>query len=231
VAGRGAGSLLDDAAPPRAPRPEWETLRPGERLNLGAYGLFTVAERRSATYASAEGDLPFVAAPGAEFRYADISGADGSLGRSLRRRSRPRRLLRRTARWSSPTSESKGSPRGRSGRPARKRRRSTARAAAEPCRSRTRPRPSGSPAAIAGHCLVPRCASPGEIEGPRRSSSTGEALGRALQAAAPARGGRDAWTDTAYVVPRRRREEDDFRRHGNLLLRPEYLLKETKSEA
>jgi len=65
---------------PAPPVPEWETLRPGERLNLGAYGLFTVAERRDATYASAEGDLPFVAPPGAVFRYADISGADGSLG-------------------------------------------------------------------------------------------------------------------------------------------------------
>jgi len=60
--------------------PEWEQLHPGERLNLGAYGLFTVTERRSATYASAEGDLPFVAPPGALFRYADISGGDGSLG-------------------------------------------------------------------------------------------------------------------------------------------------------
>ncbi len=60
--------------------PEWEALHPGERLNLGAYGVFTVAERRSATYVSAEGDLPFVAPPGAEFRYADISGGDGSLG-------------------------------------------------------------------------------------------------------------------------------------------------------
>lgn len=65
---------------PAPPVPEWETLRPGERLNLGAYGLFTVAERRDATYASAEGDLPFVAPPGSVFRYADISGADGSLG-------------------------------------------------------------------------------------------------------------------------------------------------------
>ncbi|HQR67114.1 MAG TPA: DUF4178 domain-containing protein, partial [Thermoanaerobaculia bacterium] len=65
---------------PAPPVPEWETLRPGERLNLGAYGMFTVAERRDATYASAEGDLPFVAPPGAVFRYADISGADGSLG-------------------------------------------------------------------------------------------------------------------------------------------------------
>ena len=65
---------------PAPPVPEWERLDPGQRLNLGAYGLFTVAERRSAAYISAEGDLPFVAPPGAVFHYADISGADGSLG-------------------------------------------------------------------------------------------------------------------------------------------------------
>ncbi len=65
---------------PAPPVPEWEQLQPGQPLRLGAYGLFTVAERRQALYASAEGDLPFVAPPGSVFRYADISGADGSLG-------------------------------------------------------------------------------------------------------------------------------------------------------
>ena len=65
---------------PAPPVPEWEQLEPGQSLSLGSYGLFTVAERRDATYASAEGDLPFVAPPGSVFRYADISGADGSLG-------------------------------------------------------------------------------------------------------------------------------------------------------
>jgi hypothetical protein len=75
---QGAFWMMLPLPPPAAP--EWEGLRPGERLNLGAYGLFTVAERRDATYVSAEGDLPFVAPPGAVFRYADISGTDGSLG-------------------------------------------------------------------------------------------------------------------------------------------------------
>jgi hypothetical protein len=75
---QGAFWMMQPFPPPAAP--EWDQLQPGERLNLGAYGLFTVAERRDATYASAEGDLPFVAPPGAVFRYADISGADGSLG-------------------------------------------------------------------------------------------------------------------------------------------------------
>lgn len=74
---QGAFWMMQPLPAPAAP--EWAQLEPGERLNLGAYGLFTVAERRDATYASAEGDLPFVASPGAVFRYADISGADGSL--------------------------------------------------------------------------------------------------------------------------------------------------------
>ncbi len=62
------------------PVPEWTTLSPGQSLDLGAYGRYVIAEVREATYASAEGDLPFVAPPGSTFRYADVSGADGSLG-------------------------------------------------------------------------------------------------------------------------------------------------------
>jgi len=65
-------------APP--PVPEWTQLAPGQSLDLGAYGRFAVAEVRQATYVSAEGDLPFEAPPGSVFRYADLSGADGSLG-------------------------------------------------------------------------------------------------------------------------------------------------------
>ncbi|HQQ78325.1 MAG TPA: DUF4178 domain-containing protein [Thermoanaerobaculia bacterium] len=62
------------------PVPDWTQLAPGQPLDLGAYGRYAVAEVRQATYVSAEGDLPFVAPPGSVFRYADISGADGSLG-------------------------------------------------------------------------------------------------------------------------------------------------------
>ena len=62
------------------PVPEWAQLSPGQSLDLGAYGRYAIAEVRQATYVSAEGDLPFVAPPGSVFRYADISGADGSLG-------------------------------------------------------------------------------------------------------------------------------------------------------
>ncbi|HEY3351445.1 MAG TPA: DUF4178 domain-containing protein [Thermoanaerobaculia bacterium] len=62
------------------PVPEWSAITPGQSLDLGAYGRYAVAEVRQATYVSAEGDLPFIAPPGSVFRYADISGADGSLG-------------------------------------------------------------------------------------------------------------------------------------------------------
>ncbi|MBK6406670.1 MAG: DUF4178 domain-containing protein [Holophagales bacterium] len=66
-------------APSNPPAPEFTQIAPGQRLNFGAYGQFTVTDRRQALYASAEGDLPFAAAPGAVFMYADLSGADGSL--------------------------------------------------------------------------------------------------------------------------------------------------------
>ena len=62
------------------PVPEWSKIAPGQSLDLGAYGRYAVAEVRQATYVSAEGDLPFNAPPGSLFRYADVSGADGSLG-------------------------------------------------------------------------------------------------------------------------------------------------------
>jgi hypothetical protein len=65
--------------PSNPPAPEFTQIAPGQRLNFGAYGAFAVTDRRQALYASAEGDLPFAAAPGSVFMYADLSGADGSL--------------------------------------------------------------------------------------------------------------------------------------------------------
>ncbi len=65
--------------PANPPPPEFSQLSPSMRLNFGSYGWFTVVERRQALYASAEGEIPFVATPGAVFMYADLSGADGSL--------------------------------------------------------------------------------------------------------------------------------------------------------
>jgi uncharacterized protein (DUF983 family) len=69
--------LMTPVNPPQVPA--YEQLQPGETLDLGASGSFAVAEVREATYASAEGELPFSAPPGSVFRYADLSGADGSL--------------------------------------------------------------------------------------------------------------------------------------------------------
>lgn len=69
--------LMTPVKPPAVPA--FEALAPGETLDLGGYGSFAVTEVREATYSSAEGELPFVAPPGSVFRYADLSGADGSL--------------------------------------------------------------------------------------------------------------------------------------------------------
>ncbi|MDL1951885.1 DUF4178 domain-containing protein, partial [Acidobacteria bacterium ACD] len=65
--------------PQDPPAPEFEQLQPGMRLSFRGVGDFTVVERRKATYVSAEGELPFVAAPGSVFAYGDLSGSDGSL--------------------------------------------------------------------------------------------------------------------------------------------------------
>lgn len=69
--------LMTPVKPPAVPA--FEALSPGESLELGGYGSFAIVEVREATYSSAEGELPFVAPPGSVFRYADLSGADGSL--------------------------------------------------------------------------------------------------------------------------------------------------------
>jgi hypothetical protein len=69
--------LMTPVKPPQVPA--FEALNAGETLDLGAYGRFAIVEAREAKYASAEGELPFVAPPGSVFRYADLSGTDGSL--------------------------------------------------------------------------------------------------------------------------------------------------------
>ena len=69
--------LMTPVKPPAVPA--FEALAPGETLDLGGYGSFAITEVREATYSSAQGELPFVAPPGSVFRYADLSGADGSL--------------------------------------------------------------------------------------------------------------------------------------------------------
>ncbi|MEO8586843.1 MAG: DUF4178 domain-containing protein [Acidobacteriota bacterium] len=69
--------LMTPVQPPEVPA--FEALAPGGTLDLGGYGTFAITEVREATYSSAQGELPFVAPPGSVFRYADLSGADGSL--------------------------------------------------------------------------------------------------------------------------------------------------------
>jgi len=73
---QGAFYLLKRMPEPKAP--PFEAVQPGQRLELSPYGGFQVAERREATYVSAEGELPFDAPPGTVFRYADLNGDDGS---------------------------------------------------------------------------------------------------------------------------------------------------------
>ncbi len=69
--------LMLPVKPPEVP--EFAQIQPAMRLDLGAYGVFVVVDRRQALYASAEGELPFRSPPGSVFMYADLSGADGSL--------------------------------------------------------------------------------------------------------------------------------------------------------
>jgi Domain of unknown function (DUF4178) len=69
--------LMLPVKPPEVP--EFSQIQPAMRLDLGAYGVFVVIDRRQALYASAEGELPFRSPPGSVFMYADLSGADGSL--------------------------------------------------------------------------------------------------------------------------------------------------------
>ncbi len=62
---------------PVPPAPAFDDLAVGHTLDLGAAGTFVVAEVRSARFASAQGELPFAAAPGRELHYADLSGSGG----------------------------------------------------------------------------------------------------------------------------------------------------------
>ena len=55
----------------------WESLGPGHSLPLGAYGMFTVAERNEAPFESAQGELPFAVRVGDLLRFVDLAGNDG----------------------------------------------------------------------------------------------------------------------------------------------------------
>jgi hypothetical protein len=57
--------------------PEYDDLTAGRRVKLGD-AEFTVAEKGIATNASAEGDIPWAFHPGAQHRFVDLSGPDGT---------------------------------------------------------------------------------------------------------------------------------------------------------
>lgn len=65
--------------PPGGP-PPFGALRPGASVDLGAHGTWTVAEVGHRRVVSAEGELPFVAVPGAATPFADIAGPGGAFG-------------------------------------------------------------------------------------------------------------------------------------------------------
>jgi len=58
--------------------PPLDTLAPGVQVDLGEFGAFIVDEVSEGTFLSAEGELPFSAAPGTVRRFADLSAADGT---------------------------------------------------------------------------------------------------------------------------------------------------------
>lgn len=60
------------------PAPSLDGLAPGTSVDLGSYGSFVVDEVNEGTFLSAEGELPFSAAPGARRRFADLSAPDGA---------------------------------------------------------------------------------------------------------------------------------------------------------
>jgi hypothetical protein len=64
-----------------------DAVAPFDSLALGATlrpvagaGTLTIAEKGTATYVSAEGEIPYRLVPGATYRYADLSGRDGEFG-------------------------------------------------------------------------------------------------------------------------------------------------------
>jgi len=67
--------------PIKAPRvPEWEALSPACRCRWGLRDLHGHERSARRPTSPPRVTFPFVAPPGSLFRYADLSGADGSLG-------------------------------------------------------------------------------------------------------------------------------------------------------
>lgn len=57
--------------------PAYDAIEVGQSITLGRYGAFSVVEKSTGTFESAEGELPFAAAPGSVRGFADLSGAGG----------------------------------------------------------------------------------------------------------------------------------------------------------
>ncbi|WP_437681065.1 DUF4178 domain-containing protein [Sorangium sp. So ce131] len=60
--------------------PPWTSLQPGGRVHLEGHGVFTVVEVGRRRVISAEGEMPYVAAPGVVTGFADIAGPRGEFG-------------------------------------------------------------------------------------------------------------------------------------------------------
>ncbi len=63
---------------PHGTPPPAESLQAGSIIDLGPDGLWTVGEASSATFHSAEGEIPWAVEPGTTYHYADLSGKNGA---------------------------------------------------------------------------------------------------------------------------------------------------------
>lgn len=61
-----------------ASAPAFDEVEVGGSASLGEFGTFRVSEKSKGTFFSAEGELPFAAAPGTERAFVDLSGAGQS---------------------------------------------------------------------------------------------------------------------------------------------------------
>jgi hypothetical protein len=57
--------------------PPLQSLQPQMQVPLGQHGIFVVGEKNEGTFLSAEGELPFAAAPGTKRFFVDLSAAGG----------------------------------------------------------------------------------------------------------------------------------------------------------
>jgi hypothetical protein len=68
------------AESPLPPVPVFDEIAVGSVVDLGPPGAFVVAEKRSASFVTARGELPFDVAPGTLLNYVDLSGPGGGFG-------------------------------------------------------------------------------------------------------------------------------------------------------